>query len=71
MGMNALTLMHAPPVPHVVFGIFNLAWPDIAFWAVGIVIFAIGAYARIPEFMEMDADEQNRYHAEGAKGDKA
>jgi hypothetical protein len=47
--------MTDPAVPHVVFGIFNLAWPSIFFWVMVIVVFALGAWGRIPEFMESDA----------------
>jgi hypothetical protein len=71
MSVDSLTLTHDPTVPHVLFGIFNLAWPNIAFWLVGIVIFAIGVYARIPESMEMDAEDRHRCHAQTDKEDSA
>ncbi|WP_455385384.1 hypothetical protein [Acidihalobacter prosperus] len=54
--MSTLDLMTKPPVPHVVFGIFNLAWPNILFWVLVIVVFAFAAWGRIPEFMESDAE---------------
>jgi hypothetical protein len=53
--MHSLTLMTKPVVPHVVFGIFNLAWPNIGFWVLVVIIFAFGSWARIPAFMESDA----------------
>lgn len=58
--MSTLTLMTDPAVPHVVFGIFNLAWPSIFFWVMVIVVFALGAWGRIPEFMESDAASRQR-----------
>lgn len=53
--MDKLALMTQPAVPHVVFGWFNLAWPNIVFWALVIIVFALGAWARMPTFMESDA----------------
>ncbi|OFC61632.1 hypothetical protein BAE30_04350 [Acidithiobacillus caldus] len=67
MSLKSLTLMHQPAVAHVVFGIFNLAWPNIAFWAVGLVFFGIGVYARMPHFMEMDKNTRKRYENEQMK----
>lgn len=65
MGLNNLTLMHQPSVAYIsskALGLFNhLAWPNIAFLILGIVIFAIGAYARMPHFMEMDKQTRKRY----------
>jgi hypothetical protein len=52
--VDKLILMTKPPVPHVVFGIFNLAWPNIAFWGLIIMVFAVAAWARMPKFMESD-----------------
>ncbi len=53
--MDQLALMAKPAVPHVVFGIFNLAWPNIAFWALVIIVFVAAAWARMPAFMESDS----------------
>lgn len=50
--MSALTLQTLPGVPHVVFGIFNLAVPNIIFWAIVVVFFAGAAFARLPKFIE-------------------
>jgi hypothetical protein len=47
--------MAKPAVPHVVFGIFNLAWPNIAFWVLVVVVFVVASWARMPTFMESDA----------------
>ncbi len=52
--MDKLALLTKPVVPHVVFGIFNLAWPSIAFWTSIVVFFAAATWLRIPEFMEAD-----------------
>jgi hypothetical protein len=65
MSLSSLSIMHQPAVSHVVFGIFNLAWPNIIFWAVGLVIFTMGIYARMPEFMEMDKNTRKRYQKQG------
>jgi hypothetical protein len=53
--MDKLTLLTDPAVPHVVFGIFNLSWPSIAFWTLIIIFFAAATWLRIPEFMETDS----------------
>ncbi len=50
--MNPLVTQTLPAVPHVVFGIFNLAIPNIIFWGVVIVLFAVAAWARLPKFIE-------------------
>jgi hypothetical protein len=52
--------MTKPPVPHVVFGIFNLAWPNIAFWALVVIVFAAAIWARMPKFMESDAASRKK-----------
>ena len=57
-GQIGLDLMTKPLVPHVVFGIFNLAWPNIAFWALVIIVFAVATRARMPKFMESDASSR-------------
>lgn len=63
--MNQLLLMTQPAVPHVVFGIFNLAWPNVAFWALVIVVFVVASWARMPSFMESDlASRRERQHHE-------
>jgi hypothetical protein len=58
--VDQLALMTKPAVPHVVFGIFNLAWPNIAFWAMVIIVFAAAAWARMPAFMESDSASRQR-----------
>lgn len=50
--MSDLTLQTLPAVPHVVFGIFNLAIPNIIFWGLVILLFAGAAWARLPKFIE-------------------
>ncbi|HUX19669.1 MAG TPA: hypothetical protein VMW69_00430 [Spirochaetia bacterium] len=50
--MSDLTTQTLPAVPHVVFGIFNLAIPNIIFWAIAIVVFFVGAWVRLPKFIE-------------------
>lgn len=50
--MSELTTQALPAVPHVVFGIFNLAIPNIIFWGLVIVLFVGAAWARLPKFIE-------------------
>jgi hypothetical protein len=40
------------PVPHISFGIFNFAIPDIVAWITVIVIFVAAAWVRLPRFLE-------------------
>jgi hypothetical protein len=44
-----------PTVPHVTFGIFNLAIPNIVAWLTVIVIFIAAMWARLPKFIEPKA----------------
>jgi len=53
--MDTLDIMSAPAASRVIFSIFNLAWPDIAFWVAVIIVFALFTWARIPQVMESDA----------------
>jgi hypothetical protein len=39
-------------VPHIVFGVFNLAIPNIIVVAVLIFVFALACWARLPEVIE-------------------
>jgi hypothetical protein len=41
-----------PAVPHVVFGVFDLATPNLIVWLIAIGIFLIAAWARLPKFFE-------------------
>jgi hypothetical protein len=41
-----------PAVPHIVFGVFNLAIPDIAVWGVLILGFVLACWARLPKILE-------------------
>jgi hypothetical protein len=41
-----------PTVPHVVFGIFNLAIPNIIAWGVVIGAVLLAAWVRLPRFFE-------------------
>ncbi len=52
--MDKLALLSKPAVPHMAFGWFNLAWPNIIMWALVVALFALGAWARMPAFMESD-----------------
>jgi len=48
--MEPLTTQSLPAVPHVVFGIFNLAIPNIVAWAVLVMVFVVSAWLRLPSF---------------------
>jgi hypothetical protein len=41
-----------PPVQHVIFGIFNLAIPNILAWLTVVVVFFLSAWARLPKILE-------------------
>ncbi len=41
-----------PTVPHITFGIFNLAIPNIIAWLTVIVIFVAAVWVRLPKFLE-------------------
>jgi hypothetical protein len=56
--MNEIATQTLPAVPHVVFGIFNLAIPNIIFWAVVVVVFAASAWLRIPGFIEHSSKDE-------------
>ena len=58
--MENLIIMSQPAAPHVNFGWFNLAWPNIAFWVAAILVFVLSAWARIPLFMEADVDSRRK-----------
>ncbi len=49
--MRNLTIETLPAVPHIVFGIFNLAIPDLIFWVAVVLAFFAGCWARMPKFM--------------------
>lgn len=55
--MQNLIIETLPVVPHVVFGIFDLAIPDLIFWVAVIFAFFAGCWARIPNFMTGDTPE--------------
>ena len=61
--MQELTTETLPAVPHVVFGIFNLAIPNLIFWVVVIFVFFAGCWARIPNFMTHGTTPENRRSA--------
>jgi hypothetical protein len=50
--MNPLPTQLLPAVPHIVFGIFDLAVPNLIFWGIAFVLFFIAAWARLPKFFE-------------------
>jgi hypothetical protein len=56
--MEKLAIFTQAAAPHVVFGWFNLVWPDIAFWIAVIAAFFVLAWARIPPIMDADAESR-------------
>lgn len=51
--MEQLPTQLLPAVPHITFGIFNLAIPNLIAWSIIIVIFFVAAWARLPRFFEV------------------
>ena len=46
-------------VPHVDFGIFNLAWPNVVVWAGLLVVLLAAAWLRMPVLFEpLRTDEE-------------
>lgn len=58
--MDQLTTQSLPAVPHVVFGIFNLAIPNIMFWILVVVVFCVSAWLRLPGFIEHGSKNEPR-----------
>ena len=58
--MRNLAILSQAAVPHLGFGWFNLAAPNIAFWLAVIVLFAAFIWARIPLVMEADAASREK-----------
>ena len=58
--LNELTTQTLPAVPHVIFGIFNLAIPNIIFWVIVIVVFAVSAWLRLPGFIEHSSKDKEK-----------
>jgi hypothetical protein len=52
--MEQLPTPLLPAVPHVVFGIFDLAIPNIIAWAMVIVVFLSAAWLRLPGIFESE-----------------
>ncbi len=52
--MNQLPPETLSATPHITFGIFNLAIPNIIAWGVIILIFFVAAWARLPKIFESE-----------------
>jgi len=50
--MELLPTQMLPAVPHVVFGIFDLAIPNLFAWGVSIAVFFLAAWGRLPRIFE-------------------
>jgi hypothetical protein len=53
-----------PPVQHVIFGIFNLAIPNILAWFAIVVVLFVYAWARFPMFIEPAGVTSKEVHDE-------
>jgi hypothetical protein len=56
--MELLPAQALPAVPHLVFGIFNLAIPNILAWAALIAVFLAAGWVRLPRVFEPDSDDE-------------
>jgi len=56
--------MTAPAARQVEFGVFNLTWPNMIFWALVIAVFVLAIWARIPKTMESDSSSRKEEAAE-------
>lgn len=50
--MDQLPTQLLPAVPHIIFGIFDLAIPNLIAWSIIIVLFFAAIWARLPSFFE-------------------
>jgi len=62
--MDNLDIMTAPAARQVEFGVFNLTWPNMIFWALVIAVFVLAIWARIPKTMESDSSSRKEEAAE-------
>lgn len=44
-----------PAVPHIVFGVFDLAIPNLLAWATMVIVFGVAIWARLPKVFEPSA----------------
>lgn len=54
--MEPLPPQMLPAVPHVTFGIFNLAIPNIVAWLTLVVVFFVAAWVRLPKIFEAGSE---------------
>jgi len=47
-----------PAVPHVVFGVFDLALPNIVAWGLVDITFLLAAWLRLPRFLESSEEDE-------------
>lgn len=50
--MEQLPTQLLPAVPHIIFGIFDLAIPNLLAWIMIIALAFVAAWARLPKFFE-------------------
>jgi hypothetical protein len=56
--MEQLPVQMLPAVQHVIFGIFNLAIPNIIAWGILIIAFLLAVFSRVPHVFE-PSDEKS------------
>jgi len=56
--MEPLPAQLLPATAHVVFGIFNLAIPNILAWVALIIVFFVAAWMRLPRIFDPDGEEE-------------
>lgn len=55
--MASLPTQLLPAVPHVSFGVFDLALPNLVAWALVDVALLVAAWGRLPGFLEASEDD--------------
>jgi hypothetical protein len=55
--MVQLPVQMLPAVQHIIFGIFNLAIPNIIAWGILVIVFILAVWSRAPHVFE-PADEK-------------
>jgi hypothetical protein len=58
--MEPLPAQLMSATPHVAFGIFNLAIPNILVWVVLIAVFFVAAWMRLPRIFESGGEKEQR-----------
>jgi|YelNatPaOPRAMG01_1025707.scaffolds.fasta_scaffold380795_1 uncharacterized membrane protein len=68
--MESLPQQSLPAVSHVIFGIFNLAIPDIIVWIIIIVAFILAIWLRLPKIFEGKEENKNESNSKNTRNHK-